>query len=69
MAEFSPPYSRGWFCAATAGVPPPANSGLKIDWSGQAYAVRLCLAVQRRSATTAQIASTSPNGQAPCRNP
>ena len=24
---------------------------------------------QRRSATSAQIASTSPNGQAPCRNP
>ena len=27
------------------------------------------LTYQRRSATPAQIASTSPNGQAPCRNP
>ena len=27
------------------------------------------LTLQRRSATTAQTASTSPNGQAPCRNP
>ena len=27
------------------------------------------LTFQRRNATTAQIASTSPNGQAPCRNP
>ena len=27
------------------------------------------LRLQRRSATMAQIASTSPNGQAPCRNP
>ena len=27
------------------------------------------LMLQRRSATTAQIASTSPNGQAPCKNP
>jgi hypothetical protein len=27
--------------------------------------MRPCLTLQRRSATTAQIASTSPNGQAP----
>jgi hypothetical protein len=33
------------------------------------YAFALRLTLQRRSATTAQTASISPNGQAPCRNP
>lgn len=39
--------------------------------AGRAYRLDSpeCLCRQRRAATNAQMASTSPNGQAPCRKP
>ena len=66
-ARYGASFGRGWdgcVLLAAVGAPPAARSG-----GAAQVRVARTRTHQRRTATAAQIASTSPNGQAPCRNP